>query len=453
MAPPGGSRSLMASREDTLTTDTTSGDTIIRKIAWRIVPFVTVGYFLASLDRVNVGFAALQMNGDIGLSAEAFGFGAGLFFVAYCLFAVPGNLLMEKIGARRWLSIVMISWGLVSGAMAFVQGPMSFNALRFLLGIAEAGFFPGVIYYFTLWFPPAYRSRMVAILMMALPVSSVLGSPLSAALLLMDSVLGMRGWHWLFILEGLPAILLGFCASFVLPGNIANATFLSASEKTWLKSNLTQSTTDGKISSKISFWQLLVNKHVLLLTLIYIGGTSVTNALSLWQPQIISTYKLTTLQVGLLNSLPFALASVAMYLWASRSDRMEERRVHTALPLGIAGVGLLLTAFVAGLVPMLIVLCVIIAAASMIKGPFWALATEMLPSNLSAPAIGQINALNNVGVFAATYLIGAIRTSTGSFTYAMLPIAALTLSACATAVIMRRAPPSAEALGSEPQNQ
>lgn len=421
--------------------DHINGDHIIRKVAWRIVPFVTVGYFLASLDRVNVGFAALQMNADIGLNPEAFGFGAGLFFVAYCLFAVPGNLLMERIGARRWLSIVMISWGLVSGAMAFVQGPMSFNALRFLLGIAEAGFFPGVIYYFTLWFPSAYRSRMVAILMMALPVSSVLGSPMSAALLMMDSILGLRGWHWLFILEGLPAIAMGICASLVLPSDIARASFLGENEKAWLKTTLSSAPAEGTISSKISFWKVLVNRHVLLLTLIYIGGTSVTNALSLWQPQIISTYKLTTLQVGLLNSIPFALASIAMYLWASHSDRTKERRFHTALPLAVAGVGLLLTAVAAGLIPMLILLCVIIAAASMIKGPFWALATEMLPANLSAPAIGQINALNNVGVFGATYAIGAIRTSTGSFTYAMLPIAALTLAACMTAFFMGRQKP------------
>lgn len=437
-----------------MTAESLHGEHTARKVAWRIVPFLTVGYFLASLDRVNVGFAALQMNADIGLSAEAFGFGAGLFFVAYCLFAVPGSLIMERLGARRWLSIVLIFWGIVSAAMAFVQGAWSFGALRFLLGIAEAGFFPGVIYYFTLWFPSSYRSRMVAILMMALPVSSVLGSPLSAALLQMDSILGLRGWHWLFIIEGLPAVLMGICASLVLPASIDRATFLDDGEKRWLKSELAQKPIEGTIDSKISFWRLLVNKHVLLLTLIYIGGTSVTNALSLWQPQIISTYKLSTTQVGLLNSIPFALASLAMYLWASHSDRTKERRFHTALPLALAAIGLLLTAVVSGLVPMLIVLCVIIVAASMIKGPFWGLATELLPANLSAPAIGQINALNNVGVFAATYIIGAIRTSTGSFTYAMIPIAVLSIAACASAVLMEKAEGGKDAgkiaIGSKP---
>jgi MFS family permease len=411
---------------------------VIRKIGWRLMPFLTVGYFLASLDRVNVGFAALQMNADIGLSAEAFGFGAGLFFVAYCLFAVPGNVVMERVGARRWLSFVMVFWGVVSAAMAFVQGPVSFSALRFLLGIAEAGFFPGVIYYLTLWFPSGHRSRMVAILMMALPVSSVLGSPASAVLLQTDGWLGLRGWHWLFILEGLPAMLLGLGCALVLPRDIASATFLSESQKSWLRSELLLAKKSSAIAGSISFWRLLVNKYVLVLTLIYIGGTSVTNALSLWQPQIIRAFNLSTFDVGLLNSVPFAIASVAMYFWAAHSDRTGERTMHTALPLAMATAGLVCTVMVHSLIPMILVLCVIVIAASMIKGPFWALATEMLPARVSAPAIGQINALNNLGVFFATYVIGVIRGATGSFTYAIIPIALISGSACLAALWIGR---------------
>ncbi|SEQ24371.1 Sugar phosphate permease [Faunimonas pinastri] len=409
---------------------------VVRKVAWRLMPFLTLGYFLASLDRVNVGFAALQMNGDIGLSSQAFGFGAGLFFVAYCFFAVPGNLIMQRVGARLWLSVTMIAWGVISAATACVQGPTSFAVLRFLLGIAEAGFFPGVIYYFTLWFPANHRSRMVAILMMALPVSSVVGSPVSAALLLSDGFMGLRGWHWLFIIEGLPAALIGLACALVLPRNIQSAGFLSPPQKAWLADALRESPTKGAVNSEIPLWRVLINKYVLVLTLIYIGGTSVTNALSLWQPQIIKTYALSTFHVGLLNSLPFALASLAMYLWASHSDRTGERPLHTALPLALAGVALICTTFVQGLAPMIGVLCVVIICASMIKGPFWAMATEALPSRLSAVAIGQINALNNLGVFGATWVIGAIRGATGSFTFAMLPIAALTLSACVAALWM-----------------
>ena len=412
---------------------------VLRKLAWRLMPFLTAGYFLASLDRVNVGFAALQMNTDIGLNAQAFGFGAGLFFVAYCLFAVPANMIMARVGARRWLSLVMVLWGVVSACMAFVQGPVSFAALRFLLGIAEAGFFPGVIYYITLWFPSQHRSRMVAILMMALPISSVLGSPLSAALLLTDGWFGMRGWHWLFIIEGLPAVLLGLACALVLPRDIASVTFLNDQQKTWLETELVPVVKKSAINGAMPFWHILVNKYVLLLTLVYIGGTSVTNALALWQPQIIRSFNLSTLQVGLLNAVPFAIASVAMYLWAADSDRTGERTMHTAVPLGLAVAGLIGTALVHSLIPMILVLCIVVIAASMIKGPFWALATEMLPASISAPAIGQINALNNLGVFFATYVIGAIREATGSFTYAMLPIALLSTCACITALWIGRA--------------
>ncbi len=398
---------------------------VIRKLAIRLMPFVTVGYFLASLDRVNVGFAALQMNKDIGLSSAAFGFGAGLFFVAYCLFAVPCNMMMVRIGARRWLSFVMIAWGVISASMVFVAGPDSFYALRFLLGIAEAGFFPGVIYFLTLWFPAHHRSRMVAILMMALPVSSVLGSPLSASLLLTDGWLGVRGWHWLFIIEGLPAVLMGIGCALVLPRSIRTARFLDDGQKAWLEAEIAGKRQEGTIAGSLSFWQVMGNKYVLLLTLVYIGGTSVTNALALWQPQIIKAYDLTTMQVGLLNSVPFAIASVAMYLWAAHSDRTGERTLHTALPLGLATLGLVCTMLVHSLAPMIVVLCVVIMSASMIKGPFWALATEMLPVSISALAIGQINSLNNLGVFGATYAIGAIREATGSFTFAMLPFVAV----------------------------
>jgi MFS family permease len=406
----------------------------IRKVAWRLMPFVTVGYFLASLDRVNVGFAALQMNQDLGLSAAAFGMGAGLFFVSYCLFAVPCNVMMVRVGARRWLSVVMVSWGVLASCTALASGPWSFYGVRFLLGIAEAGFFPGVIYYFTLWFPADRRSRMVAILMIALPISSVLGSPVSAALLLTDGWFGLRGWHWLFIIEGLPAALLGLSCALVLPRSISAARFLTPAQKQWLETEVARKPKDSVINAAMSFWQVLCNRYVLLLTLIYIGGTTVTNALSLWQPQIIKTFNLTTMQIGLLNSVPFAIASVAMYWWAARSDRLGERTLHTALPLAVGTAALIATLFVHTLLATILVLCVAIMAASMIKGPFWALATEMLPANISATAIAQINALNNLGVFGATYAVGVIRTATGSFAYALAPMVMISFVACLVAL-------------------
>lgn len=402
----------------------------MQKVAWRILPFVTIGYFLASLDRVNIAFAALQMKSDIALSDAAFGFGAGLFFIAYCIFAVPANMALERFGPVRWLAFTMASWGIVSSCMAAVSGPYSFYVLRFLLGVTEAGFFPGVIYYLTLWFPSGHRSRAVAILMIALPISSVLGSPLSAMLLLLDGWFGMRGWHWLFIIEGSPAIFLGIAALWILPHSVSRANFLTSDEKGWLSQQVAQVPTE-KVSATFSdVWKLLCNKYVLALTLIYIGGTSVTNGLSLWQPQIISTFNLTTMQIGFLNSIPFAFASLAMYLWSSHSDKTGERVLHLAIPLAIGATALATIVFVSTLVPTLIVLCIAISAASMIKGPFWALATEMVPARNAAMAIGMINALNNLGVFAGTYLIGVIKGHTGSFTYTLIPYLIISIVAC-----------------------
>ncbi|MGL9724034.1 MFS transporter [Sodalis sp. (in: enterobacteria)] len=421
--------------------------TTLRKVALRLMPLLTLGYFLASLDRVNVGFAALQMNDDVGLSAAAFGLGAGLFFVAYCFFAVPCNVMMVKVGARRWLSLVMVAWGVISSAMALVQGPWSFYVLRFLLGIAEAGFFPGVIYFFTLWFPRTVRGRMVAILMMALPLSSVLGSPVSAALLLTDGVLQLRGWHWLFIIEGIPAVALGLLALLILPRDVQSARWLTAPQRDWLTRELREP--EAAALPREPLWRQLFNKQVLLLTLVYMGGTAVTNGLSLWQPQMIKSFHMSTMQIGLLNAIPFAIASLAMYLWGAHSDKHCERTWHTCLPLLLGAAGLAGTMWVSTLGPTIAVLCVAIIAASMIKGPFWAMATEQLPAQTAAVAIGQINALNNLGVFAGTWLIGTIRTATDSFSYALAPLVALSLAASLAAWYLGRRRPVTQPLNAK----
>lgn len=411
----------------------------MRKNIWRLMPLFTLGYFLASLDRVNVGFAALQMNSDIGLSSAAYGMGAGLFFFSYCIFAVPCNILMAKIGATRWLSFVMITWGVLAACMSMAQGPVSFYTLRFLLGIAEAGYFPGVIYYFTLCFPKKYRGRMVAILMMALPVSSVLGSPLSAALLNFDGLMQLHGWHWLFIIEGLPAVALGIAAMLMLPRDPTQARWLNSQESDWLHNTLAvEQASAPQMKNRLSLLRLLFNARVLLLSLIYLGGTAVTNGLALWQPQIIRTFSLTVMQTGLLNAVPFAVASLAMFLWGKHSDITGERRLHTAFPLLLGSTSLAASMYVTHLWPMLFILCLAITSASMIKGPFWAMATEMIPATSAAVVIGQINALNNFGVFVGTWLIGLIRTNTGSFTYALTPLLLVTIFGCIGALLIGR---------------
>lgn len=413
----------------------------IRKISVRLLPFLTAAYFLASLDRVNVGFAALQMNAELGIDAQAYGFGAGLFFVSYCLFALPGSLLMNRFGVRKWLAISMLSWGIASTCMAIVQGPISFIVLRFLLGMAEASFFPTIIFYFTQWFPQNYRSRVVTVLMMAVPLSSVLGSPLSAGIMMLDNLMNLKGWHWLFIIEGSPAIFMGIWAFYFLPENVVSASFLDEKEKAWLTGEISQGVENRESAEKGSLLNLFYDKKIWMLAFIYIGGNSVTNALSLWQPQIIKSYDLSIIQTGMLNSVPFALAALAalaMYFWASHADKSNEHKYHLLIPLSFSSIALVSTTFIDQLLPLIIILCIAISAASTIKGPFWALTSKMISGRNSGQAIAAINALNSLGVFAATYTIGAVKTLTGNFTYAMLPIAAIGVIACLSTLIIHK---------------
>lgn len=416
----------------------------MRKITWRIVPFLMVCYFVAFIDRVNVGFAALQMNHDIGLTQSAFGLGGGLFYITYVLFEIPSNLAMQKVGARLWLARIMITWGLVSAAMAFVVGPYSFYVVRLLLGAAEAGFFPGVILYLTYWFPKEYRARIVAIFMVAIPVSSFLGSPISAALLQTDDILGLRGWQWLFILEAAPAILLGLTAIFVLPNRPAVASFLSVDERDWLARRLSNDAKNGNASKQqASLWSVMSDKYVLAASFIYAGASGASQCLSLWQPQILKSFGLTNMQTGILNSIPFGIASVFMILWGRSSDRSGERIWHTAIPLGLLALSLAGSLAANTLAPTVLILCVAVTATYIVKGPVWALSTEWLSAGAAAAGIAQINAIGNIGGFIGTWLLGVIKDATGSYPLGLLPLAAISAVGCMTVPAIargRRAP-------------
>src|SRR5262245_16226401 len=314
--------------------------TTIRRVTLRLLPFLMVCYFVSFVDRVNLGFAALQMVRDLQLSATVFGLGGGVFFLSYFLFEVPSNLVLARVGARLWIARIMISWGVLAIAMALVTGPRSLYAMRFLLGAAEAGFFPGVMLYLTYWFPSEYRARIIALFTVAIPVSGFLGSPISAALLGLDGWLGIRGWQWMFIIEGIPAVLLGLACLFVLTDRPAHARWLSADQRHWLQHRLAR---DGQRHVRLghaNLWQVLWNRDVLILSLVLAGSTAVSSGLQLWQPQIIQSYGLTNMQTGLLNSIPFALAAVVMILWGRRSDLTGERIWHSALPLILTAVSL-----------------------------------------------------------------------------------------------------------------
>ena len=414
----------------------------MRRVTWRVIPFLMVCYFIAFVDRVNAGFAALQMNHDIGLSSAAFGLGGGLFYITYVLFEVPSNIAMEKVGARLWIARILVTWGLVSGAMAFVVGPYSFYAVRLLLGAAEAGFFPGVILYLTYWFPREYRGCIVAVFMVAIPVSSFLGSPISAALLQTDGWLGFRGWQWMFILEAVPAVLLGIAALAVLPNGPERARWLAPEQRAWLAQRLeAERTLSGQAAAApqhLSLWRVMSNKYVLAASLIYAGASGASQCLSLWQPQIIKSFGLTNMQTGLLNSLPFGIASVLMILWGRSSDARRERVWHTGVPLALLAGSLIAATGTSALVPTVTILCVAVTATYIVKGPVWALATEWLSAGAAAAGIAQINAIGNVGGFVGTTLLGVIKDATGSYPLGLLPLALLSGISCLLALTLGR---------------
>jgi len=411
----------------------------MRRVTLRIVPFLMVCYFVSFLDRVNLGFAALDMNRDLHLSSSVFGLGGGLFFVSYFLFEVPSNLLLEKFGARRWLARIMITWGILAGAMALVKGPQSLYLMRLLLGAAEAGFFPGVILYLTYWFPTAYRARIVALFTVAIPVSSFLGSPISAALLATDGWLGLAGWQWMFILEAVPAVLLGLACLVVLSDRPAEAVWLGDDERVWLLARLEADARTRRPVRQLRLSQVLWNRHVLALSVVLAGSTAVSSGLQLWQPQIIKAYGLTNMQTGLLNAIPFALASAAMIWWGLRSDRTGERIWHAALPLMLTAVSLASALVFQSLFAIIVILCLAVIGIYAGKGPVWAVSTEWLSAGTAAAGLAQINAISNLAGFGTTYVMGLIRDMTGSFQVALAPLVALAGGAAVAIVVMGRA--------------
>ena len=408
---------------------------IIRRVTWRLVPFLMVCYFVSFVDRVNLGFAALQMVRDLKLSATVFGFGGGIFFLSYFLFEVPSNLVLARVGARLWIARIMVTWGLLAMAMSLVTGPSSLYAMRFLLGAAEAGFFPGVMLYLTYWFPPEYRARIIALFTVAIPVSGFLGSPISAALLSLDGWLGVRGWQWMFIIEGIPAVLLGIVCLFVLTDRPAHAKWLSPDEREWLQKRVDDGPKPRAKLAHGSLWQVLFSRHVLILSLVLAGSTAVSSGLQLWQPQIIQSYGLTNMQTGLLNSIPFALASVVMILWGRHSDLKGERVWHAAIPLMLAAAGLASAIVFNSLAATVVLLCLAAIGIYAGKGPAWAVSTEWLSASTAPAGLAQINAISNLAGFGTTFAMGAIRDATGRFSFSLVPLVALSASA-AVAILL-----------------
>jgi MFS family permease len=416
-------------------------DVVMRRVSWRLIPFLLAAYLVCYIDRVNVGFASLQMNKAVGIDPKTFGLGAGIFFVGYFLLEVPSNLALQRFGASRWIARIMVSWGLLSGACALIGGPISFLVLRFLLGAAEAGFFPGVILYLTYWFPSEYRAKIVGVFMVAIPVAGLLGSPLSGAILGMDGVLGLGGWQWVFILEALPAILLGLFSLVWLADRPEHAGWLTPEQRAWLAAKLDDERRRTAKVRQLSVWKVMVNRHVLIMALVYSGAAGASSAMAVWQPQVIKAFGLSNLQTGFLNAVPYAVAAVLMVLWGRSSDRSGERVWHNALPMGWLALALVGTFWASSLWTLLPLLTLVLAGTYASKGPFWALTSEWLAAPVAAAGLAQINALGNLSGFFCNYLIGWIKDATGSFPLAIMPIAALAATGTVCVLVLGRGQP------------
>ncbi|TNC07186.1 MFS transporter [Methylobacterium terricola] len=411
----------------------------MRRVILRLVPFLMVCYFFALLDRVNVGFAALQMNHDLGLTPAMFGFAASLFFISYFLVEVPSNLALQKVGARRWIARIMITWGLITMAMALVVGPYSLYTMRFVLGAAEAGFFPGAILYLTYWLPSRYRARVLATFTVSIPLATFLGSPLSVSLLELDGLLGLKGWQWLFVLEGLPTVLLGITCLFVLTDKPKDATWLTPAQRGWLVSRLAEEASGKTPVGHLSLWALARNKYFLTMALVCAGASATGSTLSVWQPQIIKSFGLTNLQTGFVNSVPYGIATVLMILWGRHSDRRAERTWHTAVPLLLAGFGLAFLNLAGGITMTIVAVSCALVGAYAFKGPFWALSSGWLSAGTLAAGLAGINAIANlIGGGLMVNVVGLVKTSTGSFALGLLPVALLDVAAAVSVLMISR---------------
>ncbi len=419
---------------------------VTSRVFWRLMPFLLIAYLVCYIDRVNVGFASLQMNKAVGIDPRTYGLGAGIFFIGYFLLEVPSNLALERFGARTWIARIMLTWGVVSGACALIGGPISFLLLRFLLGAAEAGFFPGVILYLTYWFPAEQRAKMVGIFMVAIPVAGLIGSPISGAVLGLDGMLGLGGWQWVFLLEAIPAVVLGVLAYVWLTDRPEDATWLAPEEREWLIAKLRAERSRTPRVKQLSVWQVMGNKYVLIIALVYSGAAGASSALALWQPQLIKSFGLTNFETGLLNAVPYGIAAVWMILWGRNSDRTGERVWHNALPLGWMGLALLATFAASGLWMLIPLLTLVLAGTYASKGPFWALSSEWLAAPVAAAGLAQINALGNLSGFFCNFLIGWIKNATGSFPLALMPIAALALAGTVALLLIGRGQPRTAAL-------
>jgi ACS family tartrate transporter-like MFS transporter len=419
----------------------TGDQALYARLRWRLVPYLLLLYIIAWFDRVNVSVAALQMNADIGLSARAYGLGAGVFFLGYALCEVPSNLILAKVGARRWIARIMVTWGLISMAMMFAKGPWSFGVLRFLLGVAEAGFLPGIIYYLSQWFPKGERAGAVSWFMLGIPLSAVFGNPISSSLLELDGWHGLRGWQWLFVIEGLPAVLLGVATWWLLPESAREARWLTDEEKVRVLAHLDteRDATLARHAGSGTLRMALLHPTVWLLCAVMFCCQTGSYGLNLWIPQIVKDFSgLSNLWVGFVTAIPYIGAALAMVWVGVRSDRRNERFLHVAIPSLIGAAGFAASTLGLAVVPAMVALTIAAMGDLSTRGPFWALPSRFLSGSALAAGIALINTIGSLGGFVGPTMVGYVRDATGSFSGGLLFLAGLLVLAAAGTFALRR---------------
>lgn len=426
------------------------GDRTLRKVRRRVMPLIVLLYFVAYLDRNNVGFAKLTMSEDIGLNSAAYGLGAGIFFLGYALLEVPSNAGMYRFGARKWLARILITWGIFATAMCLVNGESTYFIVRFLLGAAEAGFFPAILFYLTLWFPAAQRVTVLGIFILAQPVSNALGAPVSGLLLQMDGVMGLQGWQWLYIIEGIPAIALGLLTPILMTDRPRDAKWLDADERNWLTATMDAELAAKSQSGKHNFLAGLKDKRTLVYSALYFGLVCGIYGLGLWMPTIVAALgNFSTAEVGFIVFIPYAVAAVFVYFWSKRADRTGKRAWHSAVSMVLAGVGLLAAGYLLPVNPILAMIGLTVSAMGIYGAiaPFLSMPSAALTGAAAASGLALVNSLGNLGGFISPYAVGLLKDATGSNQSGLLFLSlCLFLTAVATYLYARRRPEGDAAL-------
>jgi ACS family tartrate transporter-like MFS transporter len=421
--------------------DRTLERSTMRKVYLRLLPFAVLSYVLAYVDRINVSFAGLTMQGNLGMSAGTFGFATGMFYWAYFIFEVPSNVILEKVGARIWIARIMITWGILAGLTALVTGPTSFAIVRFLLGVAEAGFFPGLILYFTYWFPSHHHARIVSGFLVGLPVAVAIGAPISTGLLGLDGLFGLRGWQVMYIAEAIPTVVIGVITFFVLTDRPEQAKFLTAEERNWLVTTIATERRATEAVRKFSLWQALYNPKVLLLSLNYFGIVTASLGMLIFIPQMIKSLgNYSNMTVGWLTMIPYICGAIAMVVWGRISDRMNERRWNLFVGCLFSTVGLVIAAMTMGTWWALVGMSIAAMGFYGSKGPFFAMPPLFLSGAGLAAGIAWINSIGNLGGFFGPWYIGVMKDVTGNYSGGLYGLALLGLIAAIVCALFLHIP-------------